>query len=162
MKQLILMRHTKSAWGAPTVGDHERPLNPRGQRAATALGQWLRAEDLIPDQILCSTSRRTRETCDRLALPPSPEMLDSLYLAEPADMLALLHSASGARVLMIGHNPGICDLAHALIHHPPAHQRFGDYPTGATLVARCDIDDWSDFAPGSATVLGFVTPHDLT
>jgi len=49
MRQLILMRHAKSAWGDPSLGDHARPLNKRGQRAATALGYWLHAKDLVPD-----------------------------------------------------------------------------------------------------------------
>lgn len=162
MRQLILMRHAKSAWGDPSLGDHARPLNKRGQRAATALGHWLHAKDLVPDQILCSTSARTRETCDRLGLSLAPDLQDRLYLAEPGDMMDSLRAAGGARVLMIGHNPGICDLAHALVVDPPAHDRFEDYPTGATLVARFDIDDWSDLATGTATVLHFVTPHDLS
>jgi len=162
MKELILMRHAKSAWGNASLGDHARPLNTRGQRAATALGHWLRAEDLAPDQILCSTSVRTIETCDRLDLGRPPDLLDSLYLAEPAGMLGAMRRAKGTCVLMIGHNPGICDLAHALVSDPPAHDRFGDYPTGATLVARFDVADWAGIAPGTATVLHFITPHDLT
>ena len=162
MKDLILMRHAKSAWGNPGLGDHARPLNTRGQRAATALGEWLRAETLLPDQILCSTSARTVETCDRLGLHLAPELLKRLYLADPADMLGCLRAARGARVLMIGHNPGICEFAHALVSDPPRHDRFADYPTGATLVARFDVTDWSEVTPGTATVLHFVTPHDLT
>lgn len=161
MRELILMRHAKSAWGDASLGDHARPLNKRGQQAATALGQWLRAEDLVPDQILCSSSARTRATCDRLGLPLPPELHDRLYLAECAEMLGLLRKARGNCVLMIGHNPGICDFAHALAVTAPAHDRFADYPTGATLVARFQIDDWADLVPGTGTVRSFVTPHDL-
>ncbi len=161
MRQLILMRHAKSSWGDPTLGDHARPLNTRGQRAARALGPWLRAEDLLPDQILCSTSARTRETCDRLALAVAPELWDRLYLADPAEMLAVLRASRGARVLMIGHNPGICVLAHALVQEPPAHDRFEDYPTGATLVAGFGIKDWSELSCDTGVVQAFVTPHDL-
>ncbi|MGI3211227.1 SixA phosphatase family protein [Roseovarius tibetensis] len=161
MKELILMRHAKSSWGTPGLDDHDRPLNGRGRRAATALGHWMRDEDLAPDQILCSTSIRTRETCDRLGLALAPDLQDSLYLAEPAEMLGVLRKARGNRILMIGHNPGICDFARTLVATPPAHDRFADYPTGATLVARFDIDDWSDLVPGTGTVRSFVTPHDL-
>ncbi|MEI4231721.1 SixA phosphatase family protein [Roseovarius sp. D22-M7] len=161
MRNLILMRHAKSSWAKPGLGDHDRPLNGRGRRAATALGHWLRAQGLAPDQILCSPSSRTQETCERLGLSLAPELHARLYLAEPAEMLGVLRQARGNRVLMIGHNPGICDFAHALVATPPAHDRFADYPTGATLVARFDIDDWSYLAPGSGTVQDFVTPHDL-
>lgn len=162
MRQLILMRHAKSAWGDPGLGDRDRTLNKRGQWAATALGHWLRAEGVAPDQILCSASARTVETCDRLGLDLAPDLLGRLYLAEPADMRDILRRAPGARVLMIGHNPGICAFAHALVQDPPAHDRFADYPTGATLVARFKIDDWADLAPGTGTVQSFITPHDLT
>jgi len=161
MRHLILMRHAKSSWAKPRLGDHDRPLNGRGRRAATALGHWLRAHDLAPDQILCSPSVRTRETCDRLGLAMTAELHERLYLAEPADMLGVLRRAKGKCVLMIGHNPSICDFANALVATPPAHDRFEDYPTGATLVARFKIDDWADLFPGTGSVQDFITPHDL-
>ena len=69
MKRLILMRHAKSDWGDPMLPDHDRPLNKRGRRAASALGHWMREAGLRPDQILCSSATRTQETCARLALP---------------------------------------------------------------------------------------------
>jgi phosphohistidine phosphatase len=162
MKDLILMRHAKSDWGSPLLHDHTRPLNKRGQRSATALGDWLRAQDLIPDQILCSSSARTQETCARLRLPLAPDLHDALYLAEVPDMLGVLRGATGARVLMLGHNPGIAEFAASLVATPPAHERFDDYPTGATLVARFEIGDWADLMPGTGAVLHFVIPRELT
>lgn len=161
MKMLILMRHAKSDWGDPRLPDRDRPLNARGRRAATALGHWLRAQDLRPDQILCSSALRTQETCSRLNLDTAPELHDALYLAEADEMLAVLREASGTRVLMLGHNPGIAEFAGRLSASPPKHDRFDDYPTGATLIAQFDIADWSALQPGSGTVLHFLTPHDL-
>ncbi|GAW33930.1 histidine phosphatase superfamily [Roseovarius sp. A-2] len=161
MKELILTRHAKSDWGGPLLRDHARPLNTRGRRSAAALGEWLRAQDLIPDQILCSSSARTQETCTRLKLPVLPELCDALYLAEVPDMLRVLRGAIGARVLMLGHNPGIADFAASLVATPPAHERFDDYPTGATLVVRFDINDWADLMPGTGTAQHFVIPRTL-
>ncbi len=161
MKELVLMRHAKSDWGSPLLRDHARALNKRGRRSATALGEWLRAQDLIPDQILCSSSARTQETCARLKLPVSPEFHDALYLAEIPDMLRVLRRASGARVLMLGHNPGIAEFAASLVATPPAHERFDDYPTGATLVVRFDIAGWADLTPGTGVVQHFVIPREL-
>lgn len=155
------MRHAKSDWGDPRLPDSARPLNARGRRAATALGTWLRAQNLHPDQILCSSSVRTQETCTSLKLDTAPELLDTLYLAEASQMLTVLRRATGTLVLMLGHNPGIAEFASLLLSAPPDHDRFDDYPTGATLLARFDIADWSALQPGTGTVLHFLTPHDL-
>ena len=162
MKRLILMRHAKSDWADPSLPDHDRPLNKRGRRAATALGHWLRAAGLHPDQALCSSAARTQETCARLALPFDPERHPALYLAEAPDMLRTLRAAQGDTVLMIGHNPGIAELAAHLVATPPAHGRFEDYPTGATLVAEFDIDTWRDLQPGTGRAQHFVIPRELT
>lgn len=161
MKTLILMRHAKSDWDDPRLSDHARPLNKRGRRSATALGKWLRKQALAPDQILCSSAIRTQETFVRLALPGTPDVLDSLYLAEPEQMLTELRRATGSIVLMIGHNPGIAHFAQALVATPPRHERFDDYPTGATLVVGFDINAWVDLRPGTGRVQHFITPGDL-
>lgn len=161
MKRLILMRHAKSDWGDPALPDHARPLNKRGRRAARALGDWLRAGGLMPGEILCSTATRTQETCARLGLPLAPCLIDRLYLAEPAAMLDTLRAARADTVLMIGHNPGIADFAADLVAAPPAHPRFDDYPTGATLVADFAIEDWAALQVQSGDVMHFVIPRDL-
>jgi len=162
MKRLILMRHAKSDWGDPMLPDHDRPLNKRGRRAATALGHWLRDNALQPDHVLCSSALRTQETCARLALPLEPDRQRALYLAEAPAMLRLLRAARGDTVLMIGHNPGIAEFAARLVATPPAHDRFDDYPTGATLVAAFEIDTWRDLQPGTGHVQHFVIPRELT
>ena len=106
-KRLILMRHAKSSWSSPARDDHERPLNARGVEAATAIGDWLRQRSYLPDQILSSSSTRTRETCRRLNLTADKRFLDGLYHAGAGQMMAILKQASGQCVLMLGHNPGI-------------------------------------------------------
>ena len=77
-------------------------------------------------------------------------------------MLDILRAATGDTVLMIAHNPGIAEFAERLVATPPAHPRFADYPTGATLVARFDIADWADLAWHSGTPADFAVPRDLT
>ena len=164
MRRLILMRHAKSAWNNPGIGDHDRPLNGRGKRAAQGLGDWLRTQGFLPDQILCSSAARTRETLARLALPDTiPTTLTrDLYLAEASEMLAILRQATGDCVLMLGHNGGIADTAWRLVGDaPPKHDRFSDFPTGATLVCDFDVTTWADLATRTARTQAFVTPHDL-
>lgn len=160
--RLILMRHAKSSWGDPTQPDHARPLNGRGQRAASALGDWLRASGYMPDLILSSSSVRTRETCDRLELDTTAQFSDALYHASPATMLKALRATTGQTVLMLGHNPGIAAFAHSLVDTPPTHERFDDYPTGATLVVDFAITAWEDLAPGIGQPIDFIVPRDLT
>lgn len=161
-RHLILMRHAKSDWGSAGQRDHDRPLNARGRASAKALGRWLQARSPLPDEILCSSARRTQETCDLLGLSTPPTFLKSLYLAEAQEMLAVLQGATGNIVLMLAHNPGISELAEDLVAEPPEHERFGDYPTGATLLVRFDIADWTDLRPGTGEVEGFVIPRELT
>lgn len=161
-RRLILMRHAKSSWGNPLLADHARPLNERGRRSAKALGHWLRKHDYLPDEVLCSSSARTRETLDRLALKGPTRLLDSLYHASPATMFKELNRAKGACVLMLGHNPSIAGFATDLVSRAPDHPRFDDYPTCATLVVDFDVNDWSDATKASGTPLAFVIPRELT
>lgn len=159
--RLILMRHAKSSWGDPTLDDHQRVLNGRGRRSAEAIGSWLRGENVIPDQILVSSAARTKETCKRLDSEAETVVLDALYLASPGGMLEILKRASGATVLMLGHNPGTAWLARDLVARAPEHPRFSNYPTCATLVVDFGIDDWKDLKPGTGKVIRFITPREL-
>jgi phosphohistidine phosphatase len=160
-RHLILMRHAKSDWGSAGQRDHDRPLNARGRASAKALGRWLKARGAIPDEILCSSARRTQETCALLDLAVAPTLLKSLYLADAHEMLTVLQGATGKTVLMLAHNPGIAELAEEIVSAPPEHERFSDYPTGATLLARFDIADWGNLRPGIGQVEDFVIPREL-
>jgi len=161
MKTLILLRHAKSSWANPEMGDIDRPLNKRGKRAASLLGDWIRAEGLLPDEVLCSPARRTRETYERLALAPEPTLRDDIYEAPPGALMSAVQEAAGNTVLLVGHNPGIGTLAQILAEKTPAHPRFDDYPTGALTVLRFDLEDWQELQPGSGDVTAFLTPHEL-
>ncbi|MBV2359880.1 histidine phosphatase family protein [Thalassococcus sp. CAU 1522] len=158
--KLILMRHAKSDWSFD-LQDHERPLNKRGRRSAKALGDWLRAQGHLPDQVLCSTAKRTRETLDLLNLDAPAQFDRALYHAGPETLMEVLQDATGDCVLMLGHNPGIAFFAGALLSAPPEHDRFDHYPTGATLVAAFDQDSWKDTKPGAGRALDFVVPREL-
>ena len=164
MKTLIVMRHAKSDWSTAVGGDHDRALNARGRSAAEALGAWLRDEDLLPDQVLCSSARRTRETCERLELPMDVAVQHTrdLYLAEPDRILRVLRNAEGQRVLVIGHNPGIGEFAEDVLDTPPEDPDFARYPTGATLVATVDIATWGKMDWAAARADRFIVPRELT
>jgi phosphohistidine phosphatase len=162
---LILTRHGKSDWDAPG-GDHARPLNARGRAAAGAVAGWLAEKEWRPELVLSSDALRTRQTWAQMAPRLGAVPVDwrrRLYLAEPGTMLRVLREAGRGRrvLLLLGHNPGIAQLAQALLAEAPAHPRFADFPTCATLVARFDAADWGAVRSGSGRVLDFVVPREL-
>lgn len=170
MKRLYLLRHTKSSWRDEDLPDHDRPLAPRGRRAAPAIGVYLRDHGAVPDLVLASSARRTRETWDLVSLmlgkPPPVQYEDKLYLASAEELLARLRKiAPGeATVLLVGHNPGLQELAHQLYGEGDsvAHARLkGKFPTGGLALYEFDIERWSELAPGTGKLVDFVVPRDL-
>lgn len=164
-RRLILTRHAKSSWDDPLMSDHDRPLNARGTAAARELGDFLASRGLEPEEVLCSTAQRTRETWDRVAgavLETRPEVryLDALYHAAPDVMLAHLRHATHPTVMMIGHNPGIAEFAARLPARPIFDPDFRKFPTCATLIIDFQIDDWSEVKPGFGSMLDFFTPSN--
>src|SRR5690349_9772479 len=111
MRRLFLLRHAKSSWEDPDLADRDRPLAPRGRRAAKAIGEYVRREGIAPALVLCSSSRRTRETLDRLGLGGGVPTLieDELYGASARALLGRLQQVDDGveSVLLVAHNPGI-------------------------------------------------------
>ncbi len=163
--RLILTRHAKSSWSHGGLGDHERPLNQRGRNSADAIGDWLAAKGYLPEQALISSAARTQETWARIAarLPkaPAPEILDSLYLAEPEEMLAILQQAKAGVVIMIAHNPGSARLAQGLAARAPKHADFRRYPTAATTIFDFEAEDWPALDRHRGQVEDFIIPREL-
>ena len=160
MRRLILVRHAKSDWSA-ALEDHARPLNKRGRRSAPLIGGWLREKGYLPEEVICSDAARTRETFAGLGIDAPVSYTRLLYHAEAPEILEVLRGATGATVALIGHNPGIGAFAGRIVARPPAHPRFHDYPTAATLVAEFDIDRWRDADFGTARAVDFVVPREL-
>jgi phosphohistidine phosphatase len=114
------MRHAKSSWQDGDLSDHERPLNSRGERAAPWMGQWLREQGFVPDQVMTSSAVRARETAERVVaelgydgpLVVSPQ----LYMADVSGILGVIAEADPAaeRLLVLGHNSGISEAASHL------------------------------------------------
>ncbi|MEQ9695237.1 histidine phosphatase family protein [Shimia sp. SDUM112013] len=159
--KLILVRHAKSSWKNLDQSDHDRPLNKRGRASAIALGDWLRKEKMVPDQVLCSTAARTRETYELMGFDVAPVLKEGLYHASADVILRHIQGASGQKLLLLGHNPGIGECAERLARKLPAHARFLDYPTGATTVFKFDADTWDAVRFGSGKVKKFTVPRDL-
>lgn len=156
------MRHAKSSWGDPLLDDFDRPLNARGTRDTARIGNWLDEQGFMPDDALCSTAVRARETLDGLDLKTPVIFVPELYLAAPARLVGAIRAASSGCLLVIAHNPGMATLAVDLCASEPDHSRFRDFPTASTLVLDFAVDKWSEIQPHSGQPRAFVTPHDLT
>jgi len=170
LKRLYLLRHAKSDWADPSLDDFDRPLNGRGRKSAPAIGRYMRREGLIPALVLCSPSRRTRQTWElllgSLKAEPPVEFVDELYLAEPVRLLKRIGQVPEdiPSLLVIAHNPGLQALAHKLAGGGDTAGRrrlAAKYPTGALAVLDCDVAAWDQLASGLCVLERFVAPRDL-
>lgn len=168
MRRLMLLRHAKSDW-PDGIADLERPLSPRGRDAAPRVGAYLAAEGLVPDRTLVSPARRTRETFDlvssRMPALRSVSSEPRIYDASAARLLSVVREQPKEvhLLLVIGHNPGLADLAESLIvgGAAAAMSRMGEkFPTGALAVIDLPVDAWSEVAPAIGRLDRFITPRD--
>jgi len=179
-RKLVLLRHAKSAY--PDVPDHDRPLAGRGKRDAPAIGRWLRDAGLLPDQVLCSTARRARETWQltRAGLGTSPPVSfdGRVYQASAEQLLDLIRRTSQAArtLLVVGHDPAVPELALLLAAAVPSaradagsgtvlsvmvDRMRAKFPTAAVAVLEF-TGNWDQVTPGSARLTCFMPPRDLS
>ncbi len=172
MKRLYLLRHAKAAPAEPDQDDHARALTVRGMHDAGAMARYLRKNNYLPDRLLVSSSARTRQTADLVLreIPAPADVLDKLYLAETGKILGLVQGASQSLsgVMVVGHNPGIEELASFLAREPVRRKERErrdvleeKFPTAALAVLEFDIEKWRDIRPGEATLIDFIRPKDL-
>jgi phosphohistidine phosphatase len=168
MRRVYLLRHAKSSWKDSSLADRDRPLAGRGRRAAAAIADHLEAEGIRPDLVLCSPARRTRETLERVetALGDRVEVRfeEALYGASGVELLARLRALppEPSSVMLIGHNPGLEDLALALASTGDGLARMREkYPTGALATIDLPADEWDAIEADTAELVAYVRPRDL-
>ncbi len=171
MRTLLVMRHAKSGWDDPTLGDHERPLNRRGTRDAPRIGRYLATAGLIPEAVLCSDAVRTRATLTLLlaewpAPPPTISYDPGLYLAEPAAIIEALRRVDPAvqRCMVLAHNPGVHALTLGLTGSGDRRalaEVATRFPTSAVAVIELETDRWSAIKAGAGRLSAFVYPKAL-
>ena len=160
MKLLSLVRHAKSDRHVD-LPDRERPLNPRGERAAPAMARRWIERDLVPDRMVSSPAVRAHRTAVLFAgefdVAASSIRLDErLYLASPGDLLEVVHDATaGIRHLMVfGHNPGISALARMLCADLP----LVELPTAAVCTLKSTARSWSRFESATLALVACERP----
>ena len=169
-KRLFILRHAKSSWDDPGLDDHERPLAPRGRRAVEAIALHVSARGIEPDVVLCSSSRRTRETLEGIAIGGEHLIEQHLYNAtceETIDRLRQLPE-SVSEAMLIGHNPTVQMVVLKLTNHdsdgaddPVRDEVKRKYPTGALATLAIDCE-WTELAPGCARLEEFTSPKGFS
>jgi len=146
LSELYLVRHAKAIPQGEGLSDRDRPLDDKGHKAATALGRWIAKHGLRPDFVLCSPSRRTRQTLEivenEFGSKPLISFENELYLAESGSLLTRIRrlSENAESVMIVGHNPGLHDLAQILSGETvgPLAARLKDgFPTAS--LAKFDV-----------------------
>ena len=169
-KCIVLVRHAKSSWDDPALADHDRPLAPRGRKAVRRLRDHLERLGLRPDIVLCSSSRRTRETLEGIGTAfgrQTDVQIDrELYAADAEQRLDRLQHLDDQLtcVVLIGHNPGVADLAGLLVGYgdPTMREQAADkFPTAAVAVLSV-TGDWSGLQPAVATLDSYWQPRPST
>jgi phosphohistidine phosphatase len=166
-RQLFLLRHAKSSHDDPGLADRDRPLAPRGRRAAKAMSAYMSDHGISPALVLCSPALRARQTLERIApaLGPSADVRTEpeVYEATAGELLERLRRIPGdvASAMLVGHNPAIERLALDLAAAGPDLADLArKYPTGALAVLAFD-HEWRHLDPDGARLVAFVKPRDL-
>jgi phosphohistidine phosphatase len=174
MRRLMLLRHAKTESDAPSGRDRDRRLDERGQSDAAEIGGWIGRNPPVPDSVLVSPAVRAHQTWDivweaikDLASKPHVELVPELYGAQPTQLLQTIRLASVSdpkRLMLVGHNPGMHELALALAGSGDAASRKAladNLPTSGLAVFDFAIDDWNDVAFRRGRLVLFVSPKLL-
>lgn len=165
MKKLYLIRHAKSSWDDPALGDFDRPLNHRGEKDAPRMGKRLKERGVVPDIMITSPAKRAQDTCKFIAkeLHFSKEKIkkeEKLYHADADQLLEIIQHLPDLRdeeevVLLFGHNPGLTELANNLLN-----EFIDNIPTCGVVGTQFKIKKWSEARFGSGKMIFFDFPKN--
>jgi phosphohistidine phosphatase len=174
MKHLYILRHGKSSWASEGQQDADRPLTPSGMAAAARLGAECARRGWQPALALVSTAQRARRTFEAYAAelaraggtPPAVQFLPALYLATPEVVLAEIarHGGDAASILVVGHNPGLHELALRLARESTTAVRAklgAGFASGTLARAEIETDTWTGLAGAVARLTDVVGPKEL-
>lgn len=168
-RQLLLLRHAKAVTGEE-LDDADRPLAPRGEQAAKVMGRYMAEHGLVPDFVLYSPARRTRQTWDIASreLPAvDAHAVDALYdFGSGEALLDVIRARGGGatRLLLVTHNPATQNLALSLAGSGDTllrRQMLEKYPTAGLAVLGFAGGRWASLAEGQGRLEAFVRPRDI-
>ncbi|HOJ63411.1 MAG TPA: histidine phosphatase family protein [Spirochaetota bacterium] len=161
MKEILLLRHAKSSWEDLNIEDFDRPLKKRGINDTIIMAEYIKQSDLIPEYIICSDARRTRETLSIL-LEKINSKIETLYTrkiyeADVSDILEVIYETDNKfnRIMIVGHNPGMEETVVALTKKSFPFPKFS---TCGLAYLKLDIDDWKNIKKSKANLELFKNP----
>ena len=166
-RELLILRHAKSAWDTDAPADFDRPLSLRGQRAAKRMGRYIAETGLLPDAIVCSTATRAVQTIHGVAQAAhltleAVHFESAVYEANLSTLLDVLGACDpdAHRTMIVGHNPGLEYLLDHLAGGVPVPGDGKLMPTAA--LARVELPrDWRRLERGQGKLLGLIRVRDL-
>jgi phosphohistidine phosphatase len=170
MRRLLLFRHAKAERSEPGMEDRSRKLVERGRKDAASIGAYMASHALTPDRVMTSPAARTQETWKfaAAAFKPAPagSAVDQLYDATPHDILDVIRQApaNAHTLLIVGHNPGLHELAVMLVASgdiETREQMREKLPTSGLLIIDFAFDAWTKLHPKSGRLERFITPKSL-
>ena len=167
MRRLMLLRHAKTERAEPGERDRDRKLMKRGRADAPVIGSFMAHHGLVPDLALVSPAARAQETwalvAGCFAKPPRMTTDDRIYNANPEGLIAAIGETRKAHALIVvGHNPGLHDLAMRLIASGDveAREQLNEkLPTAGLVVIDLPLDDWSLLHSHAGRLERFVSPR---
>ncbi len=175
MRRLMLLRHAKTESDAPSGRDKDRRLDERGRKDAAEIGVWIAHHPPFPDCVLVSPAIRAKQTWDvaweamkdRMD-EPRVELVPELYGADPSELLEVIRTATipadPKRLMLVGHNPGMHELALMLVGSGDKAARKAledNLPTSGLVIFDFKIHDWGDVSFRRGHLALFVSPKLL-
>ncbi|MGE4288729.1 MAG: histidine phosphatase family protein [Salinivirgaceae bacterium] len=163
MKTLMLMRHAKSSWKEPLPEDRDRPLLNKGIKRTKRTAAFINEKELIPELVLSSPAVRAWQTAEllieELRTNLKTKQVDAMYPGSSAALLKTIWQVNNkySRLMLIGHNPGLSDLACYLL----GNQEASWIPTSGLVVISFVENNWQDTKPGDGVMLHYIQPKAL-
>ncbi len=162
MKTLYLIRHAKSSWADTALKDFDRVLNERGESDAPNMAKHIKNKVKSPDIFISSPAKRAKKTCKIFANEFNFNTdkiiyIDELYLASPQQIFNTILNIdeSFESAAIFGHNPGITEIANALLENVS----IDNIPTCGVFAITADCDKWKDFGNCKRDLLFFDYPR---
>jgi len=173
MLRLLLLRHAKSDWSEPALGDHDRPLAPRGLKAAPRVAAVMARMGYLPALCLTSPARRARHTVDLVlaGLPGGGDVrvspLTALYdfgSGREVRKAIAENGGSASPLLVVGHNPAFHALALSLVANGKKSamaELKRKFPTAALAVIDFPIATWAELPEAAGRLVDFIRPKAI-